>query len=87
MVTKYRVMLSISGFNSTHKDMPNYKKELGSSLGFHIYSKVPGGRKKTLTSRLNRWSFDFFNHYSRNNTVLTTIYMVCISVSYIVSNL
>lgn len=46
MVTKYRVMLSISGFNSTHKDMPNYEKELGSSLGFHIYSKVPGGRKK-----------------------------------------
>lgn len=46
MVTKYRIMLSISGFNSTHKDMPNYKKERGSSLGFHIYSKVPGGRKK-----------------------------------------
>lgn len=51
-------MLSISGFNSTHKDMPNYRKELGSSLGFYIYSKVPGGGKN-LTSRLNRWSFDF----------------------------
>lgn len=86
MTTKYRIMLSISGFNSTQKDMPNYRKELGSSLGFHIYSKVPGGGKK-LASRLNRWSFDFFNHYSRNNTVLTTIYMVCISVSHIVSNL
>lgn len=47
MTTKYRIMLSISGFNSTHKDMPNYRKELGSSLGFHIYSKVPGGGKKT----------------------------------------
>lgn len=58
MTTKYRIMLSISGFNSTHKDMPNYRKELGSSLGFHIYSKVPGGGKK-LASRLNRWSFDF----------------------------